>query len=72
MFEEDAVAWEEKLNRVDATFDVWIVVQRRWVYLEGIFSGSSDIKTLLPVETSRFASIRCVPCSAGWPSARAG
>ncbi|XP_037072682.1 LOW QUALITY PROTEIN: dynein heavy chain, cytoplasmic-like [Pollicipes pollicipes] len=57
VFEEDAVAWEEKLNRVDATFDVWIVVQRRWVYLEGIFSGSSDIKTLLPVETSRFASI---------------
>ena len=52
------MAWEEKLNRVDATFDVWIVVQRRWVYLEGIFSGSSDIKTLLPVETSRFASIR--------------
>ncbi|KAL6254289.1 hypothetical protein P5V15_014904 [Pogonomyrmex californicus] len=32
-------------------------VQRRWVYLEGIFSGSADIKTLLPVETSRFQSI---------------
>ncbi|CAL4067977.1 unnamed protein product, partial [Meganyctiphanes norvegica] len=27
------------------------------VYLDGIFSGSSDIKALLPVETSRFASI---------------
>lgn len=35
-------------------FDVWIDVQRRWVYLEGIFTGSADIKHLLPVETQRF------------------
>ena len=56
-FEEDALSWEEKLNRVNALFDVWIDVQRRWVYLEGIFSGSSDIQVLLPVETSRFHSI---------------
>lgn len=56
-FEEEALTWEDKLNRINALFDVWIDVQRRWVYLEGIFSGSSDIKTLLPVETSRFSSI---------------
>lgn len=62
MFEEEALSWEEKLNRINALFDVWIDVQRRWVYLEGIFSGSADIKTLLPVETSRFQSIRCVAC----------
>lgn len=53
-FEEDALAWEDKLNRINALFDVWIDVQRRWVYLEGIFTGSADIKALLPVETSRF------------------
>lgn len=57
VFEEEALTWEEKLNRINALFDVWIDVQRRWVYLEGIFSGSSDIKALLPVETSRFQSI---------------
>lgn len=57
VFEEEALTWEEKLNRINALFDVWIDVQRRWVYLEGIFSGSADIKTLLPVETSRFHSI---------------
>ena len=34
-FEEDALSWEEKLNRINALFDVWIDVQRRWVYLEG-------------------------------------
>ncbi|KAH9390782.1 Cytoplasmic dynein 1 heavy chain 1 [Tyrophagus putrescentiae] len=56
-FEEDALSWEEKLNRINAIFDVWIDVQPRWVYLEGIFSGSSDIQALLPVETSRFQSI---------------
>lgn len=54
VFEEEALTWEEKLNRINALFDVWIDVQRRWVYLEGIFSGSADIKTLLPVETTRF------------------
>jgi dynein heavy chain 1 len=54
VFEERAVSWEDKLNRINALFDVWIDVQRRWVYLEGIFTGSADIKHLLPVETSRF------------------
>ncbi|XP_052105179.1 cytoplasmic dynein 1 heavy chain 1-like isoform X5 [Mytilus californianus] len=56
-FEDDAVAWEDKLNRINALFDVWIDVQRRWVYLEGIFTGSADIKHLLPVETSRFQGV---------------
>jgi dynein heavy chain 1 len=37
--------------------DVWIDVQRQWVYLEGIFSGSADIKHLLPVESARFQNI---------------
>ena len=54
VFEEEAGAWDDKLNRVHALFDVWIDVQRKWVYLEGIFTGSADIKHLLPTETSRF------------------
>ncbi|CAJ0932236.1 unnamed protein product [Ranitomeya imitator] len=57
VFEEDALSWEDKLNRIMSLFDVWIDVQRRWVYLEGIFTGSADIKHLLPVETQRFQSI---------------
>ncbi|RUP48413.1 dynein heavy chain [Jimgerdemannia flammicorona] len=56
-FEEEASSWEDKLNRIHVLFDVWIDVQRQWVYLEGIFSGSADIKHLLPVETSRFQNI---------------
>ncbi|WWC63949.1 uncharacterized protein I303_106555 [Kwoniella dejecticola CBS 10117] len=57
VFEEDAAAWEEKLNRIHVLFDVWIDVQRQWVYLEGIFSGKADIKHLLPVESARFQNI---------------
>lgn len=56
-FEEDAAAWEEKLNRVHLLFDIWIDVQRQWVYLEGVFTGNADIKHLLPVESSRFQNI---------------
>ena len=56
-FEEDASSWEEKLNRVHVLFDVWIDVQRQWVYLEGVFAGNADIKHLLPVESSRFQNI---------------
>ncbi|KIJ45695.1 hypothetical protein M422DRAFT_778888 [Sphaerobolus stellatus SS14] len=57
VFEEEASSWEEKLNRIHVLFDIWIDVQRQWVYLEGIFSGSADIKHLLPVESNRFANI---------------
>ncbi|TPX53424.1 hypothetical protein SeMB42_g00788 [Synchytrium endobioticum] len=57
VFEEEAFVWHDKLNRIHVLFDVWIDVQRQWVYLEGIFSGSADIKHLLPTETSRFQNI---------------
>ncbi|KAJ5337919.1 hypothetical protein N7452_004647 [Penicillium brevicompactum] len=56
-FEEEATAWEDKLNRVHVLFDVWIDVQRQWVYLEGVFTGNADIKHLLPLESGRFQNI---------------
>ncbi|PIA14754.1 hypothetical protein COEREDRAFT_46106 [Coemansia reversa NRRL 1564] len=57
VFEEEAGGWEDKLNRIHVLFDVWVDVQRQWVYLEGIFTGSADIKHMLPVESSRFQNI---------------
>ena len=57
-----------------ALFDVWIDVQRRWVYLEGIFTGSADINHLLPVATQRFQRYSCGGSGAGGaeePSAKA-
>lgn len=56
-FEEEASTWEDRLNRIHVLFDVWIDVQRQWVYLEGVFTGNADIKHLLPVESARFANI---------------
>ena len=56
-FEEEASSWEDKLNRVHVLFDVWIDVQRQWVYLEGVFTGNADIKHLLPLESGRFVNI---------------
>lgn len=56
-FEEEASSWEDKLNRVHVLFDVWIDVQRQWVYLEGVFTGNADIKHLLPLESGRFQNI---------------
>ncbi|SPN99639.1 probable dynein heavy chain, cytosolic [Cephalotrichum gorgonifer] len=56
-FEEEASSWEDKLNRLHVLFDVWIDVQRQWIYLEGVFTGNADIKHLLPIESGRFQNI---------------
>jgi dynein heavy chain 1, cytosolic len=57
VFEEEVQPWDEKLQKIRVVFDIWIDVQRRWVYLEGIFFGSADIKQQLPSEFSKFKSI---------------
>merc|ERR1719181_70622 len=49
-FEEEATNWDDKLQKFRLLLDSWIDVQRKWVYLEGIF-GSPDIKQLLPQES---------------------
>ena len=56
-FQEDGNLWEDRLTKLRAAFDAWIDVQRRWVYLEGIFFGSADIKAQLPAEWSRFKNV---------------
>ncbi|KAL8271990.1 hypothetical protein Esti_004114 [Eimeria stiedai] len=57
IFEEEALAWDDKLNRLRALLDVWVEVQRKWLYLEGVFTGSQDIQMLLPAEHQRFKGI---------------
>jgi dynein heavy chain 1 len=56
-FQEEGKLWEDRLTKLRAAFDAWVDVQRRWVYLEGILFGSSDIKAQLPAEWSRFKSV---------------
>lgn len=49
-FQEEAALWEERLTKLNAVLDAWVDVQRRWLYLEGIFFASRDIKQQLPSE----------------------
>ena len=57
VFEEEILPWDDKLQKIRIIFDNWIDVQRRYVYLEGIFFGSADIKTMLPAEFQKFKNI---------------
>ena len=36
------------------TIEVWVQVQKKWMYLESIFIGSDDIRQKLPEETKEF------------------
>jgi dynein heavy chain 1 len=56
-FRERGHAWEAKLQRVLAIFELWMEVQQKWVYLDGIFSGSADIRALLQNESAKFHSL---------------
>ena len=57
IFEEEARRWEERVARVQTTFELWAQVQRQFVYLNGIFTSSPEMKHMLPMETNRFQSI---------------
>lgn len=46
--------WESDLNLISDCIDLWMIVQRKWMYLEGIFA-SDDIRMQLPEEAKKFA-----------------
>jgi dynein heavy chain len=39
--------WERSLNLISECIEVWMQVQKKWQYLEGIFIGNEDIKQQL-------------------------
>ncbi|TPX37396.1 hypothetical protein SeMB42_g06902, partial [Synchytrium endobioticum] len=49
--------WEKMLSVIGEVLEVWMVVQRKWMYLESIFIGSGDIRQQLPEEAARFDRI---------------
>jgi dynein heavy chain, axonemal len=55
-FIEQVRLWEKRLSSVAEVIDVWIVVQRKWQYLEGIFLAG-DIRQQLPNEARKFEGI---------------
>ena len=54
VFEEEGSLWDDRLTRIRVLLDTRIDVQRRRVYMEGLFVGSPEIQSQLPKEYSRF------------------
>ncbi|CAL1680177.1 unnamed protein product [Lasius platythorax] len=48
--------WERMMHTISEVLEVWVELQRKWLYLEGIFVGG-DIRLQLPDETKRFDDI---------------
>ena len=48
--------WEKSLSLISEVCDIWMVVQRKWMYLESIFIGG-DIRSQLPEEAKKFDKI---------------
>ena len=55
-FQEETSNWESKLTLLRQIFDGWLEVQRKWVYLRGIFKNG-DIKKQLPTQDKKFAEV---------------
>lgn len=48
--------WENDMRVVSEVIDAWLELQRKWLYLEGIFVGG-DIRLQLPEEAKKFDNI---------------
>ncbi|KAA6362277.1 MAG: putative Dynein heavy chain 1, partial [Streblomastix strix] len=54
---KDAIEkWLQLLDRVSLVVEEWLKCQKRWIYLEPIFS-SEDIQRQLPIEYKRFQGV---------------
>ena len=56
-FETQVKFWEKALSLIGETLEVWMAVQRKWMYLESIFIGSPDIRLQLPDDANEFDKI---------------
>ncbi|XP_067892376.1 dynein axonemal heavy chain 11 [Heterodontus francisci] len=53
----DVSSWQKKLMISDVVISIWMEVQRTWAHLQGIFTGSEDIRNQLSEDTKRFDEI---------------
>uniref|UniRef100_A0A2K6C8M7 Dynein axonemal heavy chain 10 n=1 Tax=Macaca nemestrina TaxID=9545 RepID=A0A2K6C8M7_MACNE len=63
--------WEKTLSLIGEVIEIWMLVQRKWMYLESIFIGG-DIRSQLPEEAKKFDNIdrvfkRMGPCFVAQP-----
>jgi dynein heavy chain len=48
-FQTQVQQWEKRLSLIGEVADVWMLVQRKWMYLEIIFIGSGGILSFICV-----------------------
>lgn len=48
--------WETTMHTISEVLELWIMLQKKWLYLEGIFVGG-DIRIQLPDEAKKFDEI---------------
>jgi dynein heavy chain len=56
-FRDEVNIWQRRLNAVETTLKMWILVTRQWSSLEAIFVGSADICAQLPDDTKAFENV---------------
>ena len=53
--------WETRLNPLKVLLDEYMDVQRRWVYLDGIF-GNEESDIILSLLKAESSSVLCFEC----------
>ena len=48
--------WDKTLSLISDVLEEWMIVQQKWIYLEGIFVAG-DIRIQLPEEARKFDDI---------------
>ena len=46
-FKNDIDDLEQEMNNMMEIIEIWVEVQKKWIYLESIFVGSEDIRQKL-------------------------
>eukprot|EP00727_Mastigamoeba_balamuthi_P006867 m51a1_g2800 putative dynein heavy chain axonemal (4501) ;mRNA; f:77561-92205 len=56
-FLQQVQKWEKRVALIEEVAQEWMLVQKKWLYLENIFIGNQDILVRLPEEAKRFQRI---------------
>lgn len=56
-FLTEVSTWQQALANADQLINIWMEVQRTWLYLRSIFVGSDDICNQFPDDAKRFQKI---------------
>lgn len=48
---------ESKITDLMNILNVWVEVQSHWIYLKGVFGSNNEVKSSLPLESTRFLNL---------------